>query len=714
MPFKYYVSFLSFLIALLLFCFLVPPSFGQSQSFPFKHFPLPKDLPPIIQMYEDHLGYIWLATAEGLYRFDGIHFIYYTGTNPGEGLGREAITHITEDRENNLWVGARSGLYKYNVFKNDFDKFSFGDEVYAYYIHQENDSCFVVHTVKGIYLFYPDINRWDKLDVGIPDQKIFNVLRGLHNDLWIGTDFILKKYDLQKRTAEDFKLPRARNVGQDEKISVNHLFLDSRHQLWINTWFKGVIKLNTLTGDFELFDTNTSTNQNVLLGLFNPSMTEDSDGNIWMASYASGISIYHHLTGIISHIPRGTDIRFGLVGSDFQIMTDRKKNIWVKSEIALHYLNAKSPVPFLKSDLRNPLHDALFIKFLQPDFALIGTFFGLYGVNTKTKQVIDLSRVIQLPTILSAELQSVSDVLEEDENLLWFTTPQGLRKVKYSVNEENHTSFHLEKIFLTRTDFWASKIAHVNDSILMVKGRTNTNVIATFNKRTEKFEYHEFADTFFINQAIQYKNDTLLLCVRNQGLYKYHVGTRKLSFVPWNMKQGDMPIRKPVFLNIISNKNGTYSLCTENYGLILFDPKNNVFDHVDVVPISNTNIVYAVNEDTEHNLWIQTSNQLLYYDIKTEALAQTALSNSFKGYNPGYFMHANNDLYCTFEGGLYQIEYTTLFTKTTKPKLYLQKIKAGSQVLDWLSTNPIRLSYSDNFLSYEYIGLDYDNPQGLR
>jgi sugar lactone lactonase YvrE len=57
-------------------------------------------------IHQDHKGYIWFGTWEGLSRFDGYRF-----TNYGErdGLGHVIVNAITEDRQGRLWVGTNGG-----------------------------------------------------------------------------------------------------------------------------------------------------------------------------------------------------------------------------------------------------------------------------------------------------------------------------------------------------------------------------------------------------------------------------------------------------------------------------------------------------------------------------------------------------------------------------------------------------------------------------
>ena len=57
-------------------------------------------------MHQDGKGYLWLATWEGLSRFDGYRFTNY---GQRDGLGDPIINDITEDRNGAIWVATNGG-----------------------------------------------------------------------------------------------------------------------------------------------------------------------------------------------------------------------------------------------------------------------------------------------------------------------------------------------------------------------------------------------------------------------------------------------------------------------------------------------------------------------------------------------------------------------------------------------------------------------------
>src|SRR6184192_4869747 len=61
-------------------------------------------------------GYVWLATEEGLARFDGIRFTVFDKQNTPE-LKTNDIRVLLEDRQGALWIGTTDGLVRLSEAK---------------------------------------------------------------------------------------------------------------------------------------------------------------------------------------------------------------------------------------------------------------------------------------------------------------------------------------------------------------------------------------------------------------------------------------------------------------------------------------------------------------------------------------------------------------------------------------------------------------------
>ena len=62
--------------------------------------------PYVYSIAQDKDGFLWLATNEGAYRFDGIDFDYYTQE---QGLLDDFISKVYSDSKGRIWLGHPGG-----------------------------------------------------------------------------------------------------------------------------------------------------------------------------------------------------------------------------------------------------------------------------------------------------------------------------------------------------------------------------------------------------------------------------------------------------------------------------------------------------------------------------------------------------------------------------------------------------------------------------
>jgi ligand-binding sensor domain-containing protein len=70
---------------------------------------LPHDSVRVIVQSRD--GYLWLATADGLVRFDGVRFTVYSREN-SPGMTGNRITALLEDNNGDLWMGSDGAVMR--------------------------------------------------------------------------------------------------------------------------------------------------------------------------------------------------------------------------------------------------------------------------------------------------------------------------------------------------------------------------------------------------------------------------------------------------------------------------------------------------------------------------------------------------------------------------------------------------------------------------
>jgi ligand-binding sensor domain-containing protein len=108
------------IIFLLCFNFAFLSYFAQSQLI-FKHLTTADGLPDdgIEWVIQDHLGFIWIASREGMVKYDGYEFQQYkVGHENTIGLDQDRIRVVFEDSRGDIWGGAEGYLNRYIRIKD--------------------------------------------------------------------------------------------------------------------------------------------------------------------------------------------------------------------------------------------------------------------------------------------------------------------------------------------------------------------------------------------------------------------------------------------------------------------------------------------------------------------------------------------------------------------------------------------------------------------
>jgi len=289
----------------------------------------------VAAMHQDAKGYLWLATWEGLSRFDGYRFTNYTQR---DGLGDPIINDIAEDRQGRLWVATNGGGVARLIDdreassstqsnpKRKFISYRIGDSVFSNRVNallfdsQNNLWC---ATDGGLYRAANGQNGDLKFEMIVPYQGETNMVAFADRQgrLWFsiekelieivqdriikyGPDDEVGRHEI-KSIIEDSqgRLLVANELGVFEFIApaegtdrgrwhrwplifkpnqgINVLLGDSASALWIGTW-DGLIKYHE--GKQTLYTSSHGLSDNDIA-----SLTEDRDGSLWIGTVGGGV-----------------------------------------------------------------------------------------------------------------------------------------------------------------------------------------------------------------------------------------------------------------------------------------------------------------------------------------------------------------------------------------------------------------------------------------
>lgn len=385
-------------------------------------------------VFQDSRGYIWAGTLGGLSRFDGKKFLNYNRSN---GLLNNQINCITELRDGSIAAGSNGSVAIVNGLGTKIIKlpaelsestintlFSNGDN--NLWIGTENGLCIYDN---GTFVLHPELGT----------SHIKSILN--HN----GSIYVLTKekiYLATSTTAETFFSPS----------NPETTFFDFAHadgSWWLASKGEGLVKLNsdgnsipdftadttlaatTLTGvvpdennhlwltsrfGFFQYDGASFKSYTEKNGLRTPDVRDlirDRDGNIWIATYGSGLLKF---SGDKFYAYTTTD---GLSSNAvMSIAEDRDHNIWLSTfDKGISKYTAGNITAYDLAELtgNNRIWTSLYDAAGNLWF---GSSDGLFKYDGK--------KFTQYTTEDSLSDNMVLSLLQDRNNTLWIGTPKGI------------------------------------------------------------------------------------------------------------------------------------------------------------------------------------------------------------------------------------------------------------------------------------------------
>jgi len=212
----------------------------------------------INEVIKDNLGFLWIATNDGLCRYDGHNQLkIYRPNNQKENsdnsLASSNIIALFNDSRDNLWIGTRfGGLTRLHIPTNTWTTFQ----------NIPNDS------------------------KSICNNEILSILEDRQNRLWIGTEKGLCLFDYQTETFTNF----------NDKSSISNkailtIMEDDKGWIWLGTWSGGLYLLTEDRNKYDFRNIKLSTDKaaNNVWSLY-----QDYDLRYWIGTHGGGLFLMNN------------------------------------------------------------------------------------------------------------------------------------------------------------------------------------------------------------------------------------------------------------------------------------------------------------------------------------------------------------------------------------------------------------------------------------
>jgi len=284
---------------------------------------------------QDDYGYIWIATWNGLSRFDGTNFYNYaTGYRSGVPQLHNRIIDMTIDMSQNIWLRMYDG--RVFVLNRNTDKIENPLSKIAGHQNFKTSYPLKVTSSGNVYAMINDIGIYRmKLDKNTVKADLIrtgklnatSLAEGYKGDLWVGTDNGIHRVNFSDETIErngvfageyiTCMYTNGYNIyagtksgkivsfayGQEPKTikeigeSVSSIFVDSHGLIWFTATAQGVSRLNTQTGDIKAFT------QQILVSEFDVrgATISEVNGMIWIIMNHGGFGYYNRETDEVEY-----------------------------------------------------------------------------------------------------------------------------------------------------------------------------------------------------------------------------------------------------------------------------------------------------------------------------------------------------------------------------------------------------------------------------
>ncbi len=686
---------------------------------------------------QDHLGFMWFGTEDGLNKFDGYSFkTYRRDPSDKNSLGNNSITALVEDKNHNIWVGTRNGLYK---FQREFNKF-YKIELPAV-INQdnainnvaltdenviagnENGNVYVIDLKTEAIQTYLTINKNNNT---VLNNSILALCAINNNEILVGTRFTGLNYINLKNRVIEYK-----NIYNDYGNIINAVYV-----FVISKFSEDKVLLNTENFAPLLLDTKTFKATEFIkkdyLFQFAVVISQFAkvNENILLGCYNSYLLNYNLSTKTIKAIKDDFDIvkPFSEV---YQIYVDYENNIWIATSAGVYYYNT-SIKPFKTINYSEKIGKSLpfssirAIYKLNKDEVLIGGYGGLIKYNLKTftyknytlytKKNINANNTYKL--IPSGAIYEITPDFKEPNKYLWIGTEgQGLYRFDLEKEEFKEIIYtHINKEDFNDELSVYSIVFDKQGNMYIGNGTGIIKFTSDFSK-IEKYTYDPYNFKSIQAGKIKtlYVDDNNVLWVgSNLGVLSY--------FIPddndFRKVLGQITKSNSFTLNsitdIFEDSHGRFWVATGGGGLILYDRNTGSYKEFLTKDGLPNDVVYAILEDDDGNLWFSTNKGLTKFNYEKKSFINYDVDDGLQAneFNKNAaFKDQNGEL---FFGGVRGITYfnpKAILISFDKPKIVFTSFNIYNKPTltdrDISFVNEIVINPEDKIFSLEFAALNY-------
>ena len=686
------------------------------------------------KILQDSQGYIWIATEDGLNRYDGLSFkVYRRDPVDPASLPGSYVWDVAEDASGNLWIATEGGLAKWERKTDRFVRLEAlaGKNIRTLSVSSRQNALWIGTRDGGLVrLDLRDLSltqfSHDAADTGsLADDRVYALLVDAKDRLWVGTDGGLDRLEPGGHVFTHFtNAPSDPTSLGENKVRV--LREDDSGGLWVGTSTAGLNRLDMARGRFERFRHEPNTPASLAHDQVR-AILQDRDGRMWVGT-SGGLDLFDAHRGTFTHYRNDPRVPSSLADDHvLALAQDRGGVLWVGTRLGgVHKWNPLSwqfghvaPEP----DSGTGLGSGHVTSFSEDRAGRlwIGTFdAGLYVMDRTTGAMTAYRYDARKPRGLSSD--QVMALRRDHKGDLWIgTLNAGFSRLQADTGEFKHyrsSPKHPEGLSF-------------NGVTSIVDDREGRLWLGTYGGGLERFDPETETFTHFrhdpkdpaslggdrVSSIAEAPDGRLWVGTMEKGLNL--LDPRSGRFQRFEHRPEDpRSLPSEVVHSLFVDASGSLWVGTHD-GLSHLLADGRSFESFSTRNGLSSDVVYGVRADSRGRLWLSTNNGLSCFDPRSGQFTNYGVSDGLQAaeFNFGaYYQSPTGEL---FFGGIYGFNAfmpERLRQASVAPPVVLTSVSVGHRPLAGPADEVRRISlgFQDKVLGVDFAALDYTAPHRNR
>lgn len=688
----------------------------------FRHFTATEGLShnTIFDITQDNNGFIWMATGEGLNRYDSYGFRNYYSNKTPTSIPENEVHSLLVSKQGNLFIGTINGLCLFKPEQDNFQQILVNEQSLGYIhdIFQTSKGQIIVSSRTGVYYVTEEGEVKERLPI---ENAMYQIQEDADGNFWC-----FKRQRLFKFSAK-WNILKTFYVKPDQSpefipSSIACIKIDSKNQLWIGTFRNGLLLFDTETQHFNPLKLQEP-HQAMHPMYFVRCIEEDSDGNYWIGS-ENGLFVYKQDEGKYEHYVQQFDQNTETINDNaiYKIFRSRENIMWLGTYFGgINFCEPtsngfKTVKPGVKpgdlsgkaiSQIITGPHGKLWVATEDAGIAIFDpqkNQFQHILHNRKAGNRSVSSNVHALITGPDGKIYSgnfMEGIIQID--------PTNFNTKNYSHLPNDPSSLINGFVFALYND-------HQSDSI-WVGTMDGVDLFDTKSKRFSRFKPKTFRGKF-VYDIFQDKQKNYWICTNNKfGVFRYNSTTDSIDH--FNQKNTESLTNDNFICHCVDSR-GTIWFGTRGGGLVMFNPEKQQFKTYNMNNGLSNNVVYGILEDEHNQLWMSTNKGISKFDSHTEEFTNFTVDHGLVGNQFNYkssFKAEDGTMYFGAVNGFNYFHPDQIKIVESEPevhftnfRLFNQAVQPGEKSVlnqDIDLTKEIHLKYNQNVISFDFIALDF-------